>query len=189
MSTQDTLRLLDRLELPHPPPPNPGRLVALLCPIILILLRTVDCLKDQLSFPEDTHQLLRHPDPQLADGVGNCIWRVSVAFVGIHPPILAILAIPYRLLAIHQEPQASQYHEFRQQLLPLLSQPSNAQPAQITSAWHNQSQHRYRPLHWAQKWSQTQHTTKLHAGGKYFAPAVQPEYPVVAEPPGKGNKG
>jgi len=41
----------------------------------------------------------------------------------------------------------NQYYEFRQQLLPLLSQLSNEPPAQITPARHNQPQHRYRPLH------------------------------------------
>ena len=47
MSTQESLCLPDRLKPSHPSLPDPGRLVRLLGPIILILLSTVDRLGNQ----------------------------------------------------------------------------------------------------------------------------------------------
>jgi len=49
MGTQKSLRLPGRLELTHPSLPDPGRLMRLLSPIILILLCTVDRLWYQLT--------------------------------------------------------------------------------------------------------------------------------------------
>jgi hypothetical protein len=49
MSSQKPLCLLDRFELPHPPLPDPSRLMGLLSPIILILLGTVDRLRNQFT--------------------------------------------------------------------------------------------------------------------------------------------
>ena len=48
MSTQKSLSLACRLEPPHPSLPYSGHLMALLCPVILILLSAVDRLWDQL---------------------------------------------------------------------------------------------------------------------------------------------
>jgi len=47
MRGDEPLRLTDRFEPPHPPLPNPGRLMRLLGTIILILFGTVDRLRDQ----------------------------------------------------------------------------------------------------------------------------------------------
>jgi hypothetical protein len=49
MDTQKSLRLPGRLELPHPSPPYSGRLMGLLCEIILILLSAVDRIGNQLT--------------------------------------------------------------------------------------------------------------------------------------------
>ncbi len=49
MGTEKSLGLPDRFELAHPPLPDPGRLVRLLGPIILILLSVVDGLGYQLT--------------------------------------------------------------------------------------------------------------------------------------------
>ena len=48
MSTQESLGLPHRLELPHPSLSDPGHLMRLLCSIVLIPLSTVDRLGDQL---------------------------------------------------------------------------------------------------------------------------------------------
>jgi hypothetical protein len=47
MSTQESLCLPNRFELAHPSLPDPGRLMRLLGPIILILLGTVNRLRSQ----------------------------------------------------------------------------------------------------------------------------------------------
>ena len=67
MSTQKSLRLLQRLEPPHPSLPHPGRLMGLLGPVILILLGTVDRFRNQ--FPESNAvaaQLIGHDLPGFA---------------------------------------------------------------------------------------------------------------------------
>ena len=52
MCTQKPLSLTHRLESPHPSLSNPGRLMRLLCPVILILLRTVNRLGYQLTMSD-----------------------------------------------------------------------------------------------------------------------------------------
>ena len=49
MGTKESLSLLHRFEAAHPPLPNPGRLMGLLCPIVLILLSAMDRAWYQLS--------------------------------------------------------------------------------------------------------------------------------------------
>jgi hypothetical protein len=49
MDTQKSLSLLNRFEFTHPPLSHPGRLMRLLCSIILILFSAVDRLGYQLS--------------------------------------------------------------------------------------------------------------------------------------------
>ena len=64
MGTQKSLRLTCRFEPTHPSLPNSGRLVRLLCPIILILLSTVDRLGYQLPMCDAvTSQLVSHNLP------------------------------------------------------------------------------------------------------------------------------
>ena len=48
MSSKESLRLTNSLKLTHPSLPETSRLMRLLHPIILILLRTVDRLRNQL---------------------------------------------------------------------------------------------------------------------------------------------
>ena len=61
MSSNESLRLSHRLESPHPSLSYPGRLVRLFCPIILILLSTVDRCGNQLAMCNTiTAQLIRH---------------------------------------------------------------------------------------------------------------------------------
>jgi len=61
MGAQESLSLADRLKLPHPPLPDPRRLVRLLCPIIFILLSAVDRLRDQFTMGNSVaSQLIRH---------------------------------------------------------------------------------------------------------------------------------
>ncbi|MFT6050841.1 MAG: hypothetical protein ACI9B9_000479 [Halioglobus sp.] len=50
MSTQTSLSLARRFEPSHPPPPYSGRLMGLLCSIMLILLSAVDRIGNQLTF-------------------------------------------------------------------------------------------------------------------------------------------
>ena len=52
MCTQKPLGLTDRLDFPHPSLSYPGRFMGLLCPIILILLSTVDRLGHQLTMSD-----------------------------------------------------------------------------------------------------------------------------------------
>jgi len=49
MNTQKALSLARRFELLHTPLPYSGRLMGLLCPIILVLLSAVGRLGDQLA--------------------------------------------------------------------------------------------------------------------------------------------
>ena len=49
MSSHKSLSLLHRLESPHPSFPYSGRLMGLLCPIILILFGTVDRIGNQFT--------------------------------------------------------------------------------------------------------------------------------------------
>jgi hypothetical protein len=49
MRAQESLRLPHLLELSHSSLPYPGRLMRLLCPTILILIRTVDRLGDEVT--------------------------------------------------------------------------------------------------------------------------------------------
>ena len=49
MYTQETLRLLDRLELSHPSLSHPGCLMGLLCPVVGILGIIMDNIRHQLS--------------------------------------------------------------------------------------------------------------------------------------------
>jgi hypothetical protein len=66
MSTQKSLRLLQRLEPPHPSLPHPGRLMGLLGPVILILLGTVDRLRKQFPVSDSiAPQLISHDLPRL----------------------------------------------------------------------------------------------------------------------------
>ena len=61
MGTHKSLGLLDRFELPHTSFPNPGRLVRLFCPIVRILRRIMDDLRNQLSMSNAiASQLIRH---------------------------------------------------------------------------------------------------------------------------------
>ena len=67
MSCHKSLSLPDRLESSHPSLPHPGRLMRLLSPIILILLSTVDRLRNQLPMSHAiAAQLVRHDLPGLA---------------------------------------------------------------------------------------------------------------------------
>ena len=59
MCTHKTLSLSDRLESPHPPLSNPGRLMRLLGPIILILLSTVNRLWHELAMCNTIAELIR----------------------------------------------------------------------------------------------------------------------------------
>ncbi len=67
MGTQESLSLPNRLELSHPPLPDPGRFMRLLCPIILILLSTVDRLRHHLPMRYSiAAQLISHDLPGFA---------------------------------------------------------------------------------------------------------------------------
>ena len=67
MCTQESLCLPGRLELPHPSLPYSGRLMGLLCPIILILLHTVDRVRNQFPVSDTvTSQFISHDFPGLA---------------------------------------------------------------------------------------------------------------------------
>ena len=61
MNTQKALSLARRFELLHTPLPYSGRLMGLLCPIILVLLSAVGRLGDQLAVSDAiTAQLIGH---------------------------------------------------------------------------------------------------------------------------------
>ena len=67
MSTQESLSLPYRFELAHPSLSHPGRLMRLLCPIILILLSTVDRLRNQLPMGDSiAAQFICHDLPGFA---------------------------------------------------------------------------------------------------------------------------
>jgi len=74
MSTHKSLRLLYRLEPPHPSLPHPSRSVQLLCSIILILLSTVDRLGHQLPMSNTIA-------PQL---VGHDLSGLAIASAAYH---------------------------------------------------------------------------------------------------------
>ena len=64
MGGNESLGLLHRLKSPHPSLPHPGRLVRLFCPIILILLRAVNRLRNNLPMSHGiTAQLICHDLP------------------------------------------------------------------------------------------------------------------------------
>ena len=64
VGTQESPSLSNRLELPHPSFPDPGRLMRLLCPIIFILFSTEDRLENQLTMGNTiTPQLICHDLP------------------------------------------------------------------------------------------------------------------------------
>jgi len=66
MSPQKSLSLSGRFKLPHPPLPDPGRLMRLLSPTILILFSTVDRAGNQLTMSNTlTTQLVSHNLPGL----------------------------------------------------------------------------------------------------------------------------
>jgi hypothetical protein len=52
MGTENSLGLPARLEAPHPPFSHPGRLMGLLCPVILIMLSTVDRVRNQFPMSD-----------------------------------------------------------------------------------------------------------------------------------------
>jgi hypothetical protein len=52
MGSHKCLRLLHGLEAPHPSLPDPRRFMRLLCPVILILLSTVDRVWNQLAMSD-----------------------------------------------------------------------------------------------------------------------------------------
>ena len=65
MSTQKSLSLSDRLEPSHHPLSNPGRLMGLLCPIILILFSAMNNIRHQLSMRNTiTTQFIGHNLPR-----------------------------------------------------------------------------------------------------------------------------
>jgi len=67
MGSYKSLSLPHRLELTHPSLPYPGRLMRLLCPIVLVLFGTVDRLGYQLSMGDTiASQLVGHDLPGLA---------------------------------------------------------------------------------------------------------------------------
>ena len=67
MGSNESLRLPHRLESPHPSLSYPGRLMRLLSPIILILLRAVDRLRHQFPVGDTiAAQLVRDDLPGLA---------------------------------------------------------------------------------------------------------------------------
>ena len=67
MCTQKPLSLTHRLESPHPSLPDPGRLMRLFCPIILILFCTADHTRHQLSMRNTiTPQLIGNDLPWLS---------------------------------------------------------------------------------------------------------------------------
>ena len=49
MCSYESLSLLHRLESPHSPLPDPGRLMGLLCPIVGILIIAVDRIRHKLT--------------------------------------------------------------------------------------------------------------------------------------------
>jgi hypothetical protein len=64
MGTEKSLGLPDRFELPHAPLSYPGRLMRLLCPIILILFSAVNRLGDQFPVSNSiAKQLIRNDLP------------------------------------------------------------------------------------------------------------------------------
>ena len=67
MRVQKPLSLPNRLELSHPSFSNPGRLMGLLCPIILLLLSAVDRIGNLLAMGNTiTPQLFGNDLPGLA---------------------------------------------------------------------------------------------------------------------------
>ena len=67
MNTQKALSLARRFELLHTPLPYSGRLMGLLCPIILVLLSGVGRLGDQLAVSDAiTPQFVGNDLPGLA---------------------------------------------------------------------------------------------------------------------------
>ena len=64
MRGNEALSLPGRLELTHPSLPYPGRLMRLLCEVILIPISTVDCLGHQLTMCHTiAAQFVRHDLP------------------------------------------------------------------------------------------------------------------------------
>ena len=68
VGTQKPLSLTYGLESPHPSLPHPGRLMGLLCSIILILFSAVDHIGDQLSMG-DPGRCQPHMDSQFKDNI------------------------------------------------------------------------------------------------------------------------
>ena len=64
MSSHKSLSLPHRLESPHPSLPYSSHLMGLLCPIILILLRAVDRVRNQFPVSDTvTSQFISHDLP------------------------------------------------------------------------------------------------------------------------------
>ena len=49
VSTNESLSLNHRFELPHPSLPDPGRLMGLLCPIVGVLIGDMDRFRDHIT--------------------------------------------------------------------------------------------------------------------------------------------